>query len=163
MNDAESIRRQLGLLPHPEGGHYAETWRSATTHPHPAHGAPRALSTAIYFLLARGEYSRLHRVESEESWHLYAGGPAELHLLSPAGAYSVVTLGMDLTAGDRPQAVVPAGWWQATRLAAGTDYALFGCIVAPGFDFADFSMPTAAEIGALFPQHAEQLARLTRG
>ncbi len=129
---ADDIIRQLGLQPHPEGGHYRETFRDAA----PA-GATRAASTAIYFLLRAGERSRWHRVDAAEVWHYYAGAPLKLGINHDARA-STIRLGPDLAAGELPQAVVPAGaWQQAESLGAWT---LVGCTVAPGFEFAGFEM-----------------------
>jgi predicted cupin superfamily sugar epimerase len=129
---ADDIIRQLGLQPHPEGGHYRETFRDT-----PPAGATRAASTAIYFLLRAGERSRWHRVDAAEVWHFYAGAPLQLGICEGTRA-STVRLGADLATGEEPQAVVPAGaWQQAESLGAWT---LVGCTVAPGFDFAGFEM-----------------------
>jgi predicted cupin superfamily sugar epimerase len=126
---AADVIRLLDLAAHPEGGHYRETFRDLRQ----VEG-PRAASTAIYFLLAAGERSRWHRVDAVEVWHWYAGAPLAL---SVAGAASI-RLGPDLAAGERPQAVVPAGAWQAAEsLGAWT---LAGCTVAPGFSFAGFEL-----------------------
>ena len=97
----------------------------------------RAHSTAIYFLLARGERSHWHKVDAVEIWHWYAGAPLALHLSKGAG-HQTVTLGPDLIAGQRPQVVVPAGDWQAAEALG--DWTLVGCTVAPGFDFAGFEL-----------------------
>lgn len=164
---ADDVIRQLGLMPHPEGGHYREIYRS-TQMVEPS-GAPegasarRAAVTAIYFLLEAGDFSALHRVKSDEVWHLYSGGPLELHLIDQRGAYRRETLGSDLAAGQHPQVVVPANVWQAARPAPGTAWALCGCTVSPGFDFADFSMPGRRELELYFPEHADLVRQLTRG
>jgi uncharacterized protein len=131
MNAADIVRL-LGLSPHPEGGHYRETFRDAD----PAGG--RAASTAIYYLLAAGETSEWHRVDAAEAWHFYAGAPLVL-TVSPDGHDAEARhLGTELAVGQRPQIVVPAGWWQtATSLGAWT---LVGCTVAPGFNFAGFEL-----------------------
>ncbi|HEY7213825.1 MAG TPA: cupin domain-containing protein [Thermoanaerobaculia bacterium] len=129
---AEEIVRLLGLAPHPEGGFYRETFRAA------AADGGRGASTAIYYLLRRGEVSAWHRVDADEAWHHYAGAPLELLLSADGQERSAVRLGSDLAAGERPQAVVPAGVWQSARsLGAWT---LVGCTVAPAFDFAGFEM-----------------------
>jgi predicted cupin superfamily sugar epimerase len=159
--DAEEIVRRLALSPHPEGGFYRETWRSPLTLRDLPHGAARRASTAIYFLLPAGSFSAVHRVASDEVWHHYGGDPLELHELDESGRHTVVMLGRDLTQGQRPQHVVPAGRWQAA-VPLGNRYALCGCTVAPGFDFADFEMPSRGEITRLFPHHAELVARLSR-
>jgi len=142
---ADEIVRTLGLAPHPEGGFYRETFRAARK------VGDRDASTAIYFLLPAGTFSAFHRVASDEAWHHYDGDPIDLHLIED-GAYSRVRLGRGLAAGERPQHVVRAGVWQAAA-PVGDRWALCGCTVAPGFDFADFEMPSRAALVALFPQH----------
>jgi predicted cupin superfamily sugar epimerase len=129
---AAAVIRLLDLAPHPEGGHYRETFRDH----HLVEGG-RAASTAIYFLLAAGERSRWHRIDAVEVWHWYAGAPLALSLAEESRT-STVLLGPSLAAGERPQAVVPARAWQAAEsLGAWT---LVGCTVAPGFCFAGFEM-----------------------
>jgi predicted cupin superfamily sugar epimerase len=128
---AVDVIRLLDLRPHPEGGHYRETFRDR-----PGSNG-RAASTAIYFLLAAGERSHWHRIDAVEVWHWHAGAALALHI-AEAGATAIVRLGPDLAAGERPQAVVPAGAWQAAEsLGAWT---LVGCTVAPGFDFGGFEL-----------------------
>jgi predicted cupin superfamily sugar epimerase len=130
---AADIIRLLDLKPHPEGGHFRETFRDARTVDR------RAASTAIYFLLARGERSHWHRVDAVEIWHYYAGSPLALEIALQDGApVEHVTLGGDLAVGERPQAVVPARAWQAA-VSLG-DWTLVGCTVAPGFEFAGFEL-----------------------
>ena len=125
MSDADALIQQLGLQPHPEGGHFRETFRD--------NNSGRAHSTAIYFLLKRGEASRWHRVDAAEVWHFYRGAPLELKI-----GKTVVRLGPDIAAGEMPQAVVPPGAWQAARSLG--DYTLVGCTVAPGFLFEKFEL-----------------------
>jgi predicted cupin superfamily sugar epimerase len=130
---AADIIRLLDLAPHPEGGHFRQTFRDQ------ADGAGRAASTAIYFLLARGERSHWHRVDAAEAWHHYAGAPLELEIALHAGAaVERIRLGADLAAGERPQAVVPAHAWQAAACLG--DWTLAGCTVAPGFTFSGFEL-----------------------
>ncbi len=129
---ADDIIRLLELEPHPEGGHYRETFRDTT-----ATGSGRAASTAVYFLLRSGEVSRWHRVDAAEVWHWYAGAPLLLGIVEN-GQRREVQLGCDFAAGERPQAVVPPqAWQQAQSLGAWT---LVGCTVAPGFEFAGFEL-----------------------
>jgi len=134
------LAEQLDLLPHPEGGWFRETWRSAVSVRPEGYDGPRSAATAIYYLLHPGEESRWHVVRSEEVWLWHAGGPLTLRLggsgSSPHEA-SVVALGCDLAGGQQPQAVVPGGVWQAAA-PAGAEPVLVSCVVAPGFDFADF-------------------------
>jgi predicted cupin superfamily sugar epimerase len=121
----------LGLQRHPEGGFYRETFR--------APDAPRGASTSILFLLPAGEQSRWHRVDADEHWLFHDGDALELLIADPAsGARERIVLGRDVARGERPQAVVPRGWWQAARPLG--DWTLVGCVVAPAFEFARFEM-----------------------
>jgi predicted cupin superfamily sugar epimerase len=129
---AADIIARLELQPHPEGGHYRETFRDRRVD---ANG--RSLSTAIYFLLARGGHSHWHRIDAVEIWHYYAGGGLSLRIADDAGQRAV-SLGPDLVAGEVPQAIVPAQAWQAAESTG--DWTLVGCTVAPGFDFAKFEL-----------------------
>ena len=128
---ANEIIRLLGMKAHPEGGHYAETYRSA--------GEDRATSTAIYYLLQADEVSAWHRVDAEEHWLWHAGGPLALTLSPPDGKGAAAhVLGPDLRAGQRPQLTIPADHWQtAESLGAWT---LVSCVVAPGFEFSGFEL-----------------------
>jgi predicted cupin superfamily sugar epimerase len=129
---ASDIIASLDLKPHPEGGHYRETFRD------PAIDADgRSRSTTIYFLLARGERSHWHRIDAAEVWHYYAGDALTLRIADHDGTRSI-TLGPDIAAGEVPQAIVPAYAWQAAESAG--DWTLVGCTVAPGFDFATFEL-----------------------
>ncbi|MDX2306942.1 MAG: cupin domain-containing protein [Hyphomicrobium sp.] len=130
---AEDVILLLGLAPHPEGGFFRETFRDEI-----ADGAGRAASTAIYFLLPKGVVSRWHVVDAAEAWHHYAGAPLRLSIAEPKLPRRDIIVGHNLQAGQRPQAVVPAGWWQqAESLGAWT---LVGCTVAPGFQFEGFRL-----------------------
>jgi predicted cupin superfamily sugar epimerase len=158
LNIQEVIQR-LALKPHPEGGYYAETFRSLES-VMLSDGRQRSASTAIYFLLPEGSFSALHRVAADECWHHYGGAPLELVMISPQGSLERVIIGLDLKAGQRPQYVVPSGWWQATKPLDGGS-ALAGCTVAPGFDFVDFEMPSRSVLLALFPIHAAVILEFT--
>jgi predicted cupin superfamily sugar epimerase len=129
---AADIIARLDLKPHPEGGHYRETFRDSRRD---ADG--RSVSTAIYFLLARGERSRWHRIDAVEVWHYYAGSALTLQIADDADTRTV-RLGPDLAAGEVPQAIVAAQAWQAAESTG--DWTLVGCTVAPGFDFAAFEL-----------------------
>ena len=132
----------LGLQPHPEGGWFVETYRHGSTFTPPGYDGPRAYATGILFLLMPGEESRWHRVTSDEQWLHHRGGPLSLTLggsdESPSAA-TTFTLGSDYPNGQVAQALVPGGHWQAAR-PAGDEPVLVGCIVTPGFDFADFTL-----------------------
>jgi uncharacterized protein len=129
---AADIIARLELKPHPEGGHYRETFRDSQVD---AKG--RACSTAIYFLLARGERSHWHRIDAAEVWHYYAGSALNLQIADDVGQRGI-RLGPDLAAGEVPQAIVPAQAWQAAESLG--DWTLAGCTVAPGFTFSGFEM-----------------------
>ncbi|MDO8979193.1 MAG: cupin domain-containing protein [Afipia sp.] len=129
---ARDVIARLGLKPHPEGGHYRETFRDPQTI-----DGSRAASTAIYFLLARGQKSHWHRVDAVEIWHYHAGSALTLRIADENGERKI-QLGTDLTAGEQPQAVVPAHAWQAAESTG--DWTLVSCTVAPGFDFATFEL-----------------------
>lgn len=147
--ELEQMIQALNLAPHPEGGYFRETYRTAE-------------STAIYFLLPAGEFSAFHVLRnSEEMWHHYAGDSVELHTIAPDGAYRVELLGPGIERKERPQVLVPKGSLQAA-VVRGANGALCGCTVTPAFTFSDFEMPTRAELVARFPQHAEAIERLTR-
>lgn len=127
---AAEIIALLDLQPHPEGGHYRETFRD------PIEIDGRSVGTAIYFLLAAGEASHWHRVDAVEIWHFHAGAPLELKIHDTTDHR--IVLGADLMAGERPQGIVPTGAWQAARSLG--DWTLVGCTVSPGFDFSGFEM-----------------------
>lgn len=132
MTGAGDVIARLGLQPHPEGGHFRETWRAR------AASGERAAGTAIYYLLAAGEKSHWHRIDADEVWHFYAGAPLNL-LVAAQGEEAVAhVLGTDLAGGEVPQAVVPAGQWQAAESTGA--WTLVGCTVAPGFEFSGFEM-----------------------
>jgi uncharacterized protein len=165
--DAGYWIERLGLIAHPEGGYYRQTYRAEVTIaqealPRGFTGA-RAVSTAIYFLLEGENFSAFHRLRSDEVWHFYAGEPLVVHKIGPEGKYSSILLGRDLEAGQVLQAVVRAGCWFASHVADWKSWALVGCTVAPGFDFEDFEMGKRGELVGRYPQHRELIGRLTRG
>jgi predicted cupin superfamily sugar epimerase len=167
MNDTVAqIVERFELQPHPEGGYFREVYRSRESLEHPTIppelGNRRRYASLIYFLLGPDDFSAFHRVRwSDEIWHLYAGGPIELHLIDEAGRYSQESIHRDLSSGA-PTAVVPGGCWQAARVGHGSEWAFGGCTVAPGFEFADFEMPPRATLLHDFPQHADIIRALTR-
>ena len=167
MDTAERWIEVLELEPHPEGGWYRETYRSdlrigsCCLPDLPAEGR-RSASTAIYFLLRGDEFSSLHRLRSDEVWHHYRGGTLVVHVLHPDGSYVPIRLGPDLSGGERPQAVVPAGCWFGATLGDPNGFALAGCTVAPGFDFRDFQIGKRDELLREFPRHRRLVEGLTR-
>lgn len=166
MHTVTELVEKFQLLPHPEGGYYKETYRSAeeiqqACLPERFRGN-RVFATAIYFLLEQGDFSAFHRIQSDECWHFYAGQSLLVHVIHPDGAYALLKLGNDLLAGEVFQAVVPAGSWFASETAPGGQYSLVGCTVAPGFDFADFELAEADLLAGLFPEHQLLIKRLCR-
>ena len=140
---ADEVIRRLALVPLPrEGGYFRETYRSALAVPGGATAArpdgARSLSTAIYYLLTRDTFSALHRLPGDEVFHFYLGDPVEMLQLRPDGTAARVVLGSDIADGLHPQAVVPGGTWQGSRLLPGGGFALLGTTMAPGFDARDF-------------------------
>jgi uncharacterized protein len=165
--NAREIIDLLGLVPHPaEGGYFKETWRSnenVAAEALPArYGAPRALGTAIYYLLSPETFSAMHRLQSDEVFHFYLGDPVEMLQLSSDGTGRVVVIGHRLEAGERPQVMVPRGVWQGSRLRAGGGVALLGTTVAPGFEPEDFEHGDRAALIARYPEFAGMIAALTR-
>jgi predicted cupin superfamily sugar epimerase len=155
-NRAASLIKELGLLPHPEGGYYREYYRSASQVQTDDNRPERSALTTIYFLLAAGQYSSWHRVLSDEVWHYYEGDPLELFWLDIDGSERAYALlgSVDADSKQRPVQVVPAGCWQAARTTG--SYTLVGCTVGPGFDFVDFSLledgsEEANKIRRIFP------------
>jgi len=163
---AEYWIRALGLVPHPEGGHWVQTYRAReeidASGPPSRFGAARPCSTAIYFLLRSGEYSAFHRLKADELWHFYAGGPLTLWIIDEGGELVPRRLGPHHDRGQSFQVAVPArSWFGATVDDPGT-FTLVGCTVAPGFDFADFELGDRETLLRLCPQHRAVIERLTR-
>jgi len=157
---------QYRLQPHPEGGFFAETYRSAGLIPEAAlptdFAGERHFSTAIVFLLKENDFSALHRLRQDEIWHFYLGGALRLVMISPEGKFSEIILGRNGAAGDVVQAVVPAGYWFGATPIEGAAFSFVGCTVAPGFDFADFELAKRPEILAQFPDLETIILRFTR-
>jgi predicted cupin superfamily sugar epimerase len=169
--DANYWIKKLNLEPHPEGGFYRRTYKSVLVLPRealpPTFTGPRAASTAIYFLLEGKSFSAFHRLRSDELWHFYAGAPLLVHVIGESGEYSKILLGSDPEAGEELQAVVKAGCWFASHLRDALapetkSFALVGCTVAPGFDFADFELAKREELTRRYPQQRQLIEKLTR-
>ena len=166
MITAEEVKALLRLTPHPaEGGYFTETYRSEERVAKGAlparYAGARAFGTAIYYLLTPDTVSAMHRLASDEVFHFYLGDPVEMLHLFPDGSGRVVTLGTDLLQWMRPQAVVPRGVWQGSRLVPGGRFALLGCTVAPGFDFADYEQARREDLLAAYPEYRERILPLT--
>jgi predicted cupin superfamily sugar epimerase len=160
-SEVEQLIDALELMPHPEGGHYREIFRAADLPCELPLRGRRSAVTSIYFLLEGAQFSAFHRVRSDEIWYHHRGSPLELYTLDPERGLGRVVLGSRIERGERPQCVVPANVYQAARLSE-PGFALSGCSVAPGFDFADFEMPPRAALGERFPEWRELIAELTR-
>jgi hypothetical protein len=157
---AELIRR-LDLQPHPEGGFYRETYRSAGKVARQGSGEACPASTAIYYLLADGNHSAWHRIRSDEVWHFYAGEPLYVHVLDEGGHLTSHRLGNALVHADAVfQVVVPAGQWFAAECVDPASYALVGCTVAPGFEFSEFELASVDMLLAGYPAHRDIVIRL---
>lgn len=161
----DELIRRLDLKPHPEGGFFSETYRSAERVMRDKDGEgsteTRSASTAIYYLLSDGAHSAWHRIKSDEVWHFYAGEPLHVHVLDETGALVTHKLGNALThAGAVFQAVVPAGLWFAAECADPATFALVGCTVAPGFEFSEFELADVDALKARHSQHAALIERL---
>jgi predicted cupin superfamily sugar epimerase len=166
MPSADELIRFLQLQPHPkEGGYFRETYRAAEVWPAASlpsrYGGDRRASTAIYYLLTPTTFSALHRLATDEVFHFYLGSPVRMLQLWPNGSSRTVTLGADVFAGHEVQVVVPRGVWQGSLLQEGGDFALLGCTVAPGFEYADYETGRRDALRAQYPAVAELIARLT--
>ena len=166
MPTAEELIALLKLQPHPrEGGHFRETYRSDDLLPADAlparYGAPRCAATAIYYLLTPNTCSALHRLASDEVFHFYLGSPVRMLQLFPDGQGRELILGPGLTRGQSVQVVAPRGVWQGSVLEPGGDFALLGCTVAPGFEYADYENGSRAELLARYPAFKDLILRLT--
>lgn len=162
----EKLKQYYQLQPHPEGGWYAQTYKSSEWIPAEAlperFNGDRSFSTAIYFLLEKNDFSAFHRIKSDECWHFYSGGPLEIFTLLPDGRLDKVILGNDFNKGHVFQHIVPANCWFASRPAAASEFCFVGCTVAPGFDFADFEMANAEKLAKQYPEYAELIRELCR-
>ena len=163
---AKALIQEYGLLPHPEGGWYKETYRSQesiTANELPDRfGGSRSFATAIYFLMEAGNFSAFHRIKSDECWHFYAGGTLEIYIIDTEGLLSVVKLGNQIEKGECFQYVVPANCWFASKPADGVSFSFVGCTVSPGFDFQDFELANGATLSLQYPQHALLINALCR-
>jgi predicted cupin superfamily sugar epimerase len=158
--------QQLQLTSHVEGGAFREVYRSELTISQKAlpvfFQGNRNISTSIYFLLAGGQFSAFHRIASDELWHFYFGDPLLVYEIGHSGILTTHRLGPDIEKGESFQVVVKAGSWFASIPAEGSEYALVGCTVSPGFDFAEFELADRAALIKQYPQHAALIESLTR-
>jgi predicted cupin superfamily sugar epimerase len=166
MSSIEKLIEHYNLQPHPEGGWYKQTYKSPETiaaaalpKRFPRH---RVFSTAIYFLLEKGNFSAFHKIKSDECWHFYAGDPLIIYMIDKDGKLESVMLGNDFESGQMFQFVVPANTWFASRPASKSEYCFVGCTVSPGFDFADFELASREELNRTYPQQVDLINELTR-
>jgi predicted cupin superfamily sugar epimerase len=169
MPNASQIIEALGLRPHPiEGGFFRETYRAVGSIP--ARELPegyrtesgRSFGTAIYYLLTADTFSEMHRLPTEEVFHLYLGGPVRMLQLFADGGGREVIIGADVLAGQQPQVIVPPGVWQGSRVEPGVEFGLLGATMAPGFDYADYEQGRRGELMEQYPDYAAIIRELTR-
>ena len=164
-NQIEALINHYNLLPHPEGGFYRQTYAASEQILRDAlperFDGNRNFSTAIYFLLPNGNFSAFHRIKSDEVWHFYEGCALHIHVIHPNGDYECLKLGSNMNNGESYQLVVPANAWFASEpVGDAGSFALVGCTVAPGFDFADFELAEVATLTNQFRKHEELIRRL---
>ena len=166
MSITNQLIQKYNLEPHPEGGWYKQTYKSNEEIPADAlperFGASRAFSTAIYFLLEKGNFSAFHRIKSDECWHFYAGEPLFIYIIEQTGELKIISLGSNYEKGQSFQYVVPANCWFASRPAPGSEYCFVGCTVSPGFEFEDLELADATELSVMYPQHKSIIIELCR-
>jgi uncharacterized protein len=166
---AEDVKKLLGLQPHPrEGGWYVRTYEApemvaAEAFEDKRYAGERRTGTAIYYLLEPRTFSEMHRLQSDEVFHFYAGDAVEMLQLREGGRGAIVVIGNDLLRGQRPQVVVERGIWQGARLMEDGRWALLGCTVSPGFEFADYESGVRERLCGEWPEFAEEILTLTRG
>jgi uncharacterized protein len=156
MTTAQELVQTLGLLPHPEGGFYKETYRSELT----LEGKDRQLLTSIYFLLTSANVSKFHRIKSDELWYFHAGSPLIVHTLGEHG-HQQHHLGLDLSKGQQPFLWIPKDTIFGSTVLENDGFSLVSCAVAPGFDFRDFELFKRSELLAAYPDHKELVERLS--
>jgi len=165
MKTANYWIEKYHMQAHPEGGYFAETYRSAETIPQDAlpkrFEGERNFSTGIYFLLESHQFSALHRIQSDEMWHFYYGTPLNVYYIDHQGFVQTIKLGDNPENGEVFQAVVPSGVWFGSKPAQPNGYSLVGCTVAPGFSFADFEMASREKVMKQYPEHKEIIIILT--
>lgn len=157
LQDAQYWIDRLNMQAHPEGGYYAETYRSEGK----VETLDRSYSTGIYFLLLEDKFSAFHRIRYDEMWHFYTGSPVEVLMLEENGELKSQRLGSNPDKGETFQFVVPGGTWFGSRMLDKSSYGLVGCTVAPGFDFRDFEMAKRSNLVQQFPQHRQIITEMT--
>ena len=162
----ETLVKKLDLLPHPEGGYYKETYRSEGTIDKaclsPDFSGGRNLATGIYFLIEKGNFSALHKIKSDETWHFYYGDALEVVEINEQGILTITKIGNNLQNGEIFQYTVKANTWFGSRVSGKGDFSLVGCTVYPGFDFNDFELAKQLDLIHLYPRHHTIIKELTR-
>ena len=166
MSITNQLIQKYNLEPHPEGGWYKQTYKSIEKIDSAAlperFGANRAFSTAIYFLLEKGNFSAFHRIKSDECWHFYAGDPLLIYIIDQNGELKIILLGNDFEKGQSFQCVVPANCWFASRPAPESEYCFVGCTVSPGFEFEDLELADTTQLSVMYPRHKSIIKELCR-
>jgi predicted cupin superfamily sugar epimerase len=162
MQTVDTIINQLNMLAHPEGGYFAEHYRSSESFAPTGFDGQRSYATSIYFLLEKDQFSALHKIKSDEIWHFYLGEPLEIIEIEPNGKLIKTVLGQNFSYGQVLSYVVKAGNWFGSRPLAGSVFSLVGCTVSPGFDFEDFEMPSKTYFLDNFPQHKTLIEEICR-
>ena len=163
-HEAERIVKALNLKKHPEGGFFAEAYRSAETLEkdlHKRYEGIHSLYTSIYFLLSENDFSAFHVLKSDEIWHFYAGKTLDIHIINPDDTYKRVSLGKNIESGEHFQYLIKAGQNFAAEVRDKTSFALVGCTVSPGFEYSDFELSKKEELIEKFPAHRILIERLT--
>jgi uncharacterized protein len=154
------------MLPHPEGGYYTESYRSKESFANTAlpkrFSGDRNFATSIYFLLEQGNFSAFHRIQSDETWHFYAGQCLEIFVLQENQDLQIIRLGNNILGGETFQTTVPAGAWFASRPSKETEFSLVGCTVSPGFDFQDFELAKSEKLSIAHPKYQSLIIELCR-
>ena len=163
LNNPDNWIKHLGLIKHPEGGYFKEVYRSQETIAKadlpPRFAGERVFSTSIFYLLKQGDFSKFHKIKSDETWHFYDGSPLELLIINLEGKLKKVKIGLDPESGLIPQFTVFTGHWFAAQSLG--EYSLLGCTVSPGFDFTDFELADRKILIAAFPQHKKVIEQFT--
>lgn len=162
----ETLVKELNLLPHPEGGYYKEAYRSegiiSNSCLSPEFKGDRNMATGIYFLIEKGNFSALHKIKSDETWHFYYGDALEVIEINEQGILTITKIGSNLSNGETFQYTVKANTWFGSRVSDGGSFSLVGCTVYPGFDFNDFELASKQDLIKHFPQHNQLISELTR-
>ncbi len=158
--------KELKLLPHPEGGYYKETYRSEGKITQACLSydfkGDRNMATGIYFLIEKGNFSALHKIKSDETWHFYYGDALEVIEINEKGNLTITKIGSNLSKGETFQYTVKANTWFGSRVSEAGNFSLVGCTVYPGFDFNDFELAKREDLIKQFPQHSQLISELTR-